>query len=81
MALFLEYDKTNRKVKRIVSAEEPPVSVAHIGYQEIPEGVDVDLKMTMEEIMEIISNILSKDRPRSIEIPPEENPQTPFLEL
>ena len=59
MPVYLEYDKTNGKVKRILTAETIPANVAYLAYQEIPEGIEIDMSLHIEEILK---NIISLKR-------------------
>jgi hypothetical protein len=54
MPLFLEYDKTNRKIVRIFTANALPMNVAYLAYQEVPEDVAIDVSLTIDEALEII---------------------------
>lgn len=54
MPIYLEYDKITKKIKKVLNAETLPQDVAYLSYQEIPEGVNVDLSMDIDEVINII---------------------------
>ena len=59
MPTFLEHDRTSSEVRRIITADETPEQVAHLVYQQVPEGVEIDLTMSIEEILGIIADAQS----------------------
>ena len=54
MPAYIEFDKTNKKIRRIITADEAPVPVAYLSYQEIPDGLEIDLNDSFEDIMKAI---------------------------
>jgi hypothetical protein len=57
MPVFLEYDKTSSEIRRIITADEPPQQVAYLAYQQVPDGVEIDLSMRLPDILDVISNV------------------------
>jgi hypothetical protein len=72
MPLFLEYDKTNRKIVRILTADNLPVNVAYLAYQEVPEGIEIDASMTINEALDIIMKHSNEVKVKIQEVPPTE---------
>ena len=56
MSTFLEYDRTNLKIVRIITADELPFRVAHLEYIQVPEGVEIDLSMKITDVMQAIKD-------------------------
>ena len=54
MSMYLEYDKTNGKIIRVLTADNLPNNVAYLAYQEIPEGVEVNTSLNINEAIQII---------------------------
>jgi hypothetical protein len=54
MPLYIEYDKTDGSIKRLLTAESLPVNIAYLAYQEIPEGVNLDMSLKINDIINII---------------------------
>jgi len=54
MPLYVEYDKTNGMVQRVITADTLPINVAYLAYQELPDGLEVDLSLPIKEITDAI---------------------------
>jgi len=64
MPLFLEYDKTNGIIKRILTSDETPTNIAYLAYQEIPEEIEIDLSLNIEEVIKKL--MIEKNEKKSI---------------
>jgi len=62
MPLYIEYDKTDRTIKRILTADNLPQNIAYLGYQEIPANVKIDLSEKIEDVMQKIIEIKSENK-------------------
>mgnify|MGYP001388107511 CR=1 FL=1 len=54
MPIYLEYDKITKKIKKVLNADVLPQDIAYLSYQEIPEGISIDLSMNIDEIVNVI---------------------------
>lgn len=57
MPVYLEYDKTNGKITKILTADSLPANVAYLAYQEIPDNVFIDTSSNIREIIEKITDL------------------------
>lgn len=81
MPIFIEYDRTNLKAVRLITSDEPPEPAAHMIYQQIPDGMDVDLSLSMTEMLDMMpSEMPERTSPVSISMKQEDDTPT-FLEL
>lgn len=69
MPLYIEYDKTDGSVKRVLSADALPQNIAYLAYQEIPEDVEIDISINIKDIMDIIMQSSNKNEVSSSSIP------------
>lgn len=83
MPTFLEYDRTSSEIRRIITADEPPPPVAHLAYQQVPDGIEVDLSMKLTEILEEIKNNIEtkEDSPSEAPVSAAAVKNPPFLEM
>lgn len=70
MPLYLEYDKTNGVIKRIITADTLPINVAYLAYQEIPENIEIDTSLSIDEVLKLIVEF--KKEQKDLEIPEED---------
>lgn len=61
MPVYLEYDKTNGKITKILTSDSLPVNVAYLAYQEVPDNIFIDTSLTINEITEKIMSLKLKD--------------------
>lgn len=63
MSLYLEYDKTTRQIKRVITSKDRPNDVAHLSYQNVPDNIFIDLGKSIDEVVDflIINNISEKN--------------------
>ncbi len=80
MPIFIEYDKTTSKVIRIVSAGEPPEPVAHLGYQKIPDGMEIDLGSSLQDILRGIGQMMD-GKPAAAPAAPAAAEESRFVEV
>lgn len=81
MPVFLEYDKTNGKITRVLSAPQRPQDAMHLAYQEIPsEAENVPVSGSIERAREIIAGHLEEHKENGYigEIRHPEETDTPF---
>lgn len=74
MPIYLEYDKITKKIKKVLTSDSFPQDIAYLSYQEIPEGVNIDLSMNIDEIVNMImeSKTIQQEQKKDENI--EENP-------
>lgn len=62
MPIYLEYDKIDGSVKRVLTAETLPINVAYLAYQEIPDSVEIDTSLHINEIIQKIINVKNEQK-------------------
>ena len=79
MPLYIEYDKTDGSVKRLLTADTLPANIAYLAYQEIPEDLEIDMSLDIKDIIGKIMEVkkdksetqipkINEDEPEIIEV-------------
>lgn len=67
MPLFIEYDKTNGVIKRVLTSDNTPANIAYLAYQEIPEGIEIDMSLNIKEVVNKL--MIEKNKQENIDKP------------
>jgi len=51
MPIFIEFDKVTRIIKRVITADKQPPNMAHLSYQEILDDAEIDLSLSIDDII------------------------------
>lgn len=79
MPMYLEYDKISGEIKRILTADSLPANVAYLAYQEIPEGLEINTSLHINEIVAQI--MLLKNNKEVVSAQSVENNEIEIIEV
>ena len=75
MPVYLEYDKTDGSIKRVITANTLPANVAYLAYQEVPKDIQIDTSLNINEIMVKIMAIKEAEKVTSMETIANDEPE------